>query len=267
MIGFEEVPVSERSRPGEDNDTKSLSKKGFYDLLNRTYFMPPIGGRGITRDYLLKVHRGQVLRVNSLELRQFEVNLTPAMSKRVGLMNNCFLVRKVNFLLRMKNLPELGFDEFDPPEESWLYKIVRFIDPTNILEFFEAAVHQEPPFVQGQSNIIQAVHNGRIIASKYFFRLEEVRKDRRMWESLKALAVNYRAYLGHMMLVDKMTHELNIANAKRQEFLRQMEDQISKIAMTYSIVETPKLRTDMIINGSQELTQEMRKDIDFNCRM
>jgi hypothetical protein len=267
MIGFEEVPVSERSRPGEGDDTKNLSKKAFYNMLNLKYYMPPVTARGVTRDYLLKVHRDQVFRVDQVELRQFEVNLTPAMNKRVGLLNNCFLVRKVNVLLRSREQPELGFDEYDPPDENWLYKIVRFLDPTNILEFFEAPVQPEPPFVHGVSNVIQGVHHGRIIASQYFFLLETVKKDRKMWESLKTLAINYRAYLSHMMLVDKMNYELGIANAKCQEFLRLMEDQISKIAFTYSMVQTPGLRSDMIINGSQDLTQEMRKDIDFNCRL
>jgi hypothetical protein len=267
MIGFEEIPVSERSRPGEDNDTKTLSKKAFYNMLNLTYFMPPVGARGVTRDYLLKVYKGQVFRVPLLELRQFEVNLTPAMNKRVGLLNNCFLLRKVNVLLRSRNQPELGFDEYDPPDEIWLYKIVRYLDPTNILEFFEAPVDHEPAFEQGVSNIIQAVHHGRIVASQYFFRLEAVKKDRKMWENLKALAINYRAYLSQMMLVDKMNFELNIARQKCQEHTFQMEDQISKIAITYSMVETPAIRSDMIIKASQDLTEEMRKDIDFNCRL
>jgi hypothetical protein len=267
MIGFEEQPISERSRPGEDNDTKNLSKKAFYNMLSLTYFMPPVIARGVTRDYLLKVHRGQVFRVPLLELRQFEVNLTPEMNKRVGLLNNCFLARKVNVLLRSREQPELGFDEYDPPDEVWLYKIVRYLDPTNILGFFEAPVRKEDPFVKGQSNVIQGVHHGRIIASQYFFRLESVKKDRKMWENLKNLATNYRAYLSLMMLVDKMNYELNIANNKCNEFLRQMDDQISTIAFTYSMMETPALRSEMIISGSQELTQEMRRDIDFNCRL
>ena len=267
MIGFEEEPVSERSRPGEGPDTKDLSKKALHKMLDLIYFMPPLIAKGTTRDYLLKVHRAQVFRVHLLELRQFEVRLTPEMNKRVGLMNNCFLARKANVLLRSKNLPELGCDEFDPPDENWLYRVVRFIDPSNILGFFEAAVEKEAEFVKGESNVIQGVHHGRIIASQWFFRLESVKKDRKMWESLKSLATNYRCYLSHMMLVAKMNHELREANEKCQEYLKHMEDQISKVAFTYSMAETPALRSEMIISGSQELTPDMRKDIDFNCRL
>ena len=236
-------------------------------MLNKTYCLPPFASRGITRDYLLKVHRGQVFRAKSLDLRHFEVELTPEMNKRVGLLNNCFLVRKVNVLQRSRGEPDLGFDEYDPPEEAWLYRIVRYLDPTNILEFFEAPVQHEPPFVKGQSNLIQAVHHGRMVASKYFFRLDSVRKDRKMWDQLKALSTNYRAFLCQRMIVDKMEHELRISNQKCEELMRQLEDQISKISFTYSIIETPKIRPDMIIHGSQELTKEMRDTIQFNCQL
>lgn len=267
MIGFEEEPISERGHPGEDSDTKSLDKRAFYTMLTKIYCLPPFTSRGMTRDYLLKVHRGQVFRVESLALRHFEVELTPEMNRRVGLLNNCFLVRKVNVLLSSRGQPVLGFDEFDPPEETWLYRVVRYIDPTNILEFFEAAVEQEPPFVKGQSNMIQAVHQGRIIASKYFFRLDPVRKDRKMWEQLKALSSNYRAYLCQRMLVDKMENDIKVANFKSEDLLRQLEDQISKISFTYSTAETPKIRPEMVINGSKDLTQEMRENISFNCHL
>ena len=267
MIGFEEEPISERGHPGEDSDTKSLDKRALYTMLTKTYYLPPFASRGITREYLLKVHRVQVFRVKSLDLRHFEVELTPEMSRRVGLLNNCFLVRKVNVLLNSRGQHGLGFDEYDPPEEAWLYRVVRYLDSTNILEFFEAAVDQEKPFVKGQSNMIQAVHQGRIIASKYFFRLDQVRKDRKMWEQLKGLSTNYRAFLCQRMIVDKMDHDLKVSNFKCEELLRQLEDQISKISFTYSIAETPQIRPDMIIHGSSDLTKEMRDKISFNSQL
>ena len=267
MIGFEEEPISEKGHPREDADTKSLDKRAFYTMVNKTYFLPPFSSRGMNREYLLKVHRGQAFRVIALDLRHFEVELTTEMNKRVGLLNNCFLVRKVNVLLTSRSQPELGFDEYDPPEEAWLYRVVRYLDPTNILEFFEAPVTQEPSFVEGKSNTIQAVHHGRIIASKYFFRLEQIRKDRKMWEQLKALSTNYRAYLCQRMLVDKMEHDLRICHQKSEELLRQLEDQISKISFTYSIVETPTIRSEMIIHSSKDLTKEMRDTIQFNCQL
>ena len=115
--------------------------------------------------------------------------------------------------------------------------------------------------------MIQAVHQGRIIASKYFFRLEQVRKDRKMWEQLKGLSTNYRAYLCQRMIVDKMEHDLKVANFKCEDLLRQLEDQISKISFTYSIAETPPIRPDMIIHGSSDLTKGDERPINFNCQL
>ena len=173
-------------------------------MLAKTYYLPPFTSRGMTRDYLLRVHRDQVFRAKSLDLRYFEVELTPEMNRRVGLLNNCFLVRKVNVLLNSRGQAALRVRRIRPSRGKLALQSGEVIDPTNILEFFESAVKPEPPFVQGKSNMIQAVHQGRVIASKYFFRLEQVRKDRKMWEQLKGLSTNYRAYLCQRMLVDKM---------------------------------------------------------------
>jgi len=267
MIGFEDVPVSDRTHPNESSETKSLDKRAFYNLLTKTYCLPPFASRGISRDYLFRVHKGEFLRVKTNDLRHFEVELTPEMNKRVGLQNNYFLVRKFKVYLQIHKCPELGFDEYDPPEEAWLYRIIRYVDPTNMMELFEAAVRAEPPYIHGTHNLIQAVHHGRIIASKYFFRLDTIKKDRKMWENLKQLSNNYRAYLCQRMLIDKMEHDLKTAREKSAEYLRQMQDQISKIAFTYSMVENPAIRADMIISGSKDLTDKMRKDIDFNCQL
>ena len=117
MIGFEDEPESERGHAGEADDTRKLTKKDFYKMLDKVYFMPPLQSRGMHRPYLLKVHNALVFRIKQSDLRHFEVDLTPEMSKRTGPLNNCLLVRKVNFFLRSQNKVELGFDEFDPPEE------------------------------------------------------------------------------------------------------------------------------------------------------
>ena len=117
MIGFEDEPVHEKAHANEDPETKSLDKKDLYSLLSIRYFLPPIASRGVNRDYLIEVFKGTVFRVFTIDLKHFEVELSPMMTKRVGVLNNCFLVRKVNTLLKSRNQPPLGFNELDPPEE------------------------------------------------------------------------------------------------------------------------------------------------------
>ena len=180
--------------PNEDPETRNLDKKDLYQMVAHKHYMPPIGSRGCNRDYLIKVYKGRCYRVPLLALKHFEVELTSAMTRRVGIPNNCLLVRKLNILLRSKGEPELGFDDMEPPEEvrflqqAWLFRVARFADPTNLLEFFETHVVEEKPVMPNSSHIIK-VHWGRIKAAKYFFELEEARKDRKLWEAFKMISV------------------------------------------------------------------------------
>ena len=117
MIGFRERPQLERGHPNEDPETKELNKKKLYNILSSRYFLPPITTKGITREYLVKVHRHEVFTVPVFELKHFEVELTPSMMKRVGIPNNSLLVRKLDGLLASQAQPPLGFDDFEPPDE------------------------------------------------------------------------------------------------------------------------------------------------------
>ena len=117
MIGFREKPTAERVNLNEDPETRELNKKKFYNILGSRYFLPPITTKGITREYLVKVHRNEVYTVSLFDLRHFEVELTMPMMKRVGIPNNSLLVRKLDGLLMSQQLPTLGFDDFEPPDE------------------------------------------------------------------------------------------------------------------------------------------------------
>ena len=75
-----------------------------------------------------------------------------------------------------------------------MYRIDRFIDPTNLMEFFEVPVHHEPALTATSSNISR-VHIGRLKASNYFFRINEARKNRKLWESLRLILDNYRMFM------------------------------------------------------------------------
>ena len=117
MIGFDQEPISERGHISEEPETRHLDKRELYNMLAHRLYLPPLTSRGVTRDYLLKVHREQYFRVPLLELKHFEVELTPAMMKRVGLQNNALLMKKLNALLVSRKQKELGFETFDPPDE------------------------------------------------------------------------------------------------------------------------------------------------------
>lgn len=117
MIGFREQPTADRGHPNEDPETRELDKRKFYNLVATRFFLPPITTKGITREYLVKVYRNEVYTVPLFDLKHYEVELTASMMKRVGIPNNSLLVRKLDGLLASQNLPPLGFDDFEPPDE------------------------------------------------------------------------------------------------------------------------------------------------------
>lgn len=140
------------------------------------------------------------------------------------------------------------------------------MDQTNLLEFFESAVVEEKP-VLPSSSVVLKVHWGRLRAAKYFFRLEEARKDRKLWDSFKAISNHYRNYLCLQLVQEKLRQDLEQATRKAVELSRLIEDQISKCSFTYTCMEDSRIRPEMIIGGSENVTKEVREKILLNCQL
>lgn len=117
MIGFHEQPPNEKGHLNEDPETRDLDKKKLYNLLSERHCLPPLSTKGITREYLIKVYKDEVFTVSLYDLKHFEVELTLAMNRRVGMPNNSLLVRKIDGLLLSQGMPPLGFEAYDPPDE------------------------------------------------------------------------------------------------------------------------------------------------------
>ena len=61
MIGFDEELAPERGHHSEEPETRHLDKRELYNSLTHRYYLPPYTSKGVTRDYLLKVHRDRAL--------------------------------------------------------------------------------------------------------------------------------------------------------------------------------------------------------------
>ena len=99
MIGFQPELHGDIPQPDEGLDTRNLEKKELFDMVAAVWFVPPYSSKGVTRDYLLRVNRNAVFRVNSNELKRFEVELSREAQKKIGTINNALLVKKLNILL------------------------------------------------------------------------------------------------------------------------------------------------------------------------
>ena len=103
MIGFQLGLKAEQPQPDEGPETLHLSKNQLYDMVNQTHMVPPLGSRGVTRDYLLRVYRDQVFRVTHHVYKHFEVDLSPLHLKKTPLVNCSMVVKKLNLLLAERN--------------------------------------------------------------------------------------------------------------------------------------------------------------------
>ena len=271
MIGFSEQPGADRGHAHEDAETRDLDKRQLYNMVSNHSFLPPITTKGVTRDYLVRAYRNEVFLVRIFDLKHFEVDLTPAMTKRAGIPNNSLLVRKIDGLLDSRGLPRLGFDDFEPPDEvafadqNWLYRVARFIDHHNILQFFEIPVEQGDPSLSG-NNPVHRTHFGRLKASKFFHRLPEARRDRKLWDSLHSISTLYRAYLCQRLIVEKLNTDIESATKRRTDLERSLENLVSQAGITYTTIERPGLRADSLIQREQ-VPQEVRDLIALNCRL
>ena len=271
MIGFHEQPAIDRGHPNEDPETRDLDKKKLYNLLARTNFLPPLTTKGITREYLVKVHRNEVYTIPVYELKHFEVELTLEMMKRAGMPNNSLLVRKIDGLLHSESKPALGFDAYEPPDEvnncdqNWLYRVARYVDKKNMLQFFERPVEQGKPSDAGD-NPVHRTHYGRLKASKFFHRLPAALRDRKLWSHLHAINATYKGYLCQKLIIEKLEFDLDSAGQKKTDLERTLDNLISQAACTYTTIEQPGVRAESIIHG-ENVSQSVRNAVMLNSRL
>jgi hypothetical protein len=150
--------------------------------------------------------------------------------------------------------------------KTWLYRVARFVDPQNILQFFESAVHQTDQSID-ERNPVYRTHCGRLKASKYFHRLPDAKRDRKLWEQLHSISAAYKAYLCQTLIIEKLQADLNVSSRKKTELERTLNNLISQAACTYTTIERPGLQADMIINGDQSIGADVRDLIMLNSRL
>ena len=122
----EDIPVEYRK----------TSKQQLYTSLSNEYLLPPMLSKGVNKRWLVNVATGVVFRLNLMEFKRFEIQLFPRHWKNQAWINLSVLFRKVSSLLAERQLAPFGFNDHCVPDESWLIKVLKFIDQENILETF-----------------------------------------------------------------------------------------------------------------------------------
>lgn len=266
MIGFsQELQGNFRNNP-EGLDTCNLQKHELYELVAKDYFLPPAGSRGVTREYLLSVREDKVFRVTNKDWKAFEFRLERGQLRKAGMVNNAILVRKLNLLLLSQDRKELGFTEFNIPDQKWLYSVTRYIDQTNLLEFFEEPVMHEAQPSHQSTNIVK-IYFGRIYAGEYLFEEPRKRSNKKLWNSLRVLSEAYRMLQGSKMHAEVLEHDLMETRKRIAEEESTLQDLLSKASFAYTAIDNPAITADLVINNSSDLTPEMRKQLTHNSQL
>lgn len=130
----------QNARDDEEPETKALTKSQLYKLLASTYSLPSPDSRATSRSLLLRIRQNEVFRVERQVLLQFEANLALEDLVRQGSHNMTILVEKLTILLDQLGERPLGFLPGNYPEESWLYRVIRFVDQGNLLGVFKRSI-------------------------------------------------------------------------------------------------------------------------------
>ena len=266
MIGFSQDLQMFKNLDEEGLETKNLDKNELYELVSKEYMLPPILSKGMTREYLLQVREGDVFRVTYRDYKDFEYTLDKDQQKKIGVVNNALLVRKLNLLLRFHEEKDLGFTEYNLPDQNWLYKVARYIDRTNLLEFFERTVFPEPP-LSVESNVLSQTYRGRVYASEWLFRLEKAKKNKKLWDSFAVLSEKHRNLNSMKVNAEILAHELEDTNRKIMQYDTDLHDMIGKVSFTYTSIENPKITPELVIAGGDGLSEEMRLQLHTNSQL
>jgi hypothetical protein len=266
MIGFQRGLMTQDRTSDEGPDTSSLKKQELYDSVADKWFIPPSDSKGVTRDYLLQVRRDQVYRVSTLQIKQFEVELTAEMQRRASNINNSVLIKKLNYLLSSTGRKELGFTEFDVPDQAWLYRIARYIDASSITEFFECPAKPEPA-LSNSSSMLSKIYHGRMNASIWLFRNNPVKQNRKLWDALKLISETYRASINNQMSLYILEQEITQIREKQVGLQTSLDDMVSKASLTYTAIEEPSLRPENVLAGGDSVSPALRELLIRNARM
>jgi len=204
----------------EPEAIRSLTKGQLYSLLSNQYYLPDKKTKGINRPYLVTVYTNEVFRVQIMDLKRFEVELTPGQLKRAPFVNLADLYSKLNNILTEMNRRPLGFMIGVIPESEWLLRVARYIDQQNITCAFMDVVPNAPQLDTDSQRMVTAKRNAEhyLLGQNEMLRNPKVYSDvKEVWDSQKRLTCRRRELVDHqaicVSLQDKIAAEESNVNS------------------------------------------------------
>ena len=77
----------------------------------------------------------------------------------------------------------------------------------------------------------------------------------------------YRTLLSYKINIDILMRELEETRAKVILYESTLSEQVTKCAFTYTALENPKIRPEVILSGAEGFTGEMRTILNGNIQL
>ena len=115
--------------------------------------------------------------------------------------------------------------------------------------------------------LVQEIYYGRVNASNHLFRSPQVRQNKKLWENFKVISDTYRTLLSYRINIDVLQKEMEETRAKVIMYEGSLSEQVTKCAFTYTALENPNIRQEVILGGAEHFTGEMREMLNGNIRL
>lgn len=194
-----EVTLGHRTRPRPE-----LSKKKIYERLQDQFYLPPRDSHGVTHAYLAQVDRRQVFVVGRQEMGRFLADLEPSQLKRNPHCCKFEAFFKLRVLLEERGLPQLGFDDDQIPDGSWLYSMLRFVDQHNLSGVFVKRLKEVAETDRHSERLFEL----QVRVASQLLELNELGKRQEVKDSLEELWLAKRKATGRLAEVGAVTKYL-----------------------------------------------------------
>ena len=257
MIGLRRANNNGGAHANEGPETRDLSKDKLYERLADQWLIPPIHSKGVCRGWLIQVWNGTVYRVSNREFKLFEAEISGNHMKRNGFTNLLHLMLRINQLLVSRQQPVLGFNDFCVPDEKWLAKIARFVDRTNVLEFFQMPVDQITVLRPAMS-VVDRIHYCRDFAHRQLLVRTGHMQRPGIYGALLAVSEWHRKGLAKQIEADECRIKAQEAEREHQVAVSTLRDHIIKASCAIYSLENPAFRSEALVNNGEGMNEQDR---------
>lgn len=236
--------VVELANPNEPEEIRLLTKGQLYENLGARLYLPDKNSKGVNRRYLVGVYTNEYFSVDLVFLKRFEVDLTASQVKKAPFVSLPDLYVKVNQMLRELNRPQLGFLPNHIPEERWLLRVTRYLDPRNVTGAFLEAIPDAP----AQDFESQRMINAKLNAENFLMGDNDLlanplvyKEVRHIWEAQKRITAKQKDLEHHRRIVEEL--QLKVG----QEEL-DLQANISKASLTLLTVGRGLIDADQVFH-------------------